>query len=267
MVRFVMPDNNAIAILDFESKMHATNAFDKLQNYTIHGTPLYLEWAPRGLFAESDSELGKRSSDQFEAKATEEGDGRGDNRGSVYVTNLNFKTTTEDLEQLVKSKKLVKPKTVKIITKNGKSLGFGFIECFSREEAEELIKVLQGSLVEGHLVKLSLSRRRDVPSNIDELNRNQPGGPGASKPKQNSKLVIRNIAFQSNEKELRDLVKNVAELKSLRCPRKVNGELRGFGFAEFEDVNAAKKAMAYLGNVHFYGRKLVVEYANQESQL
>lgn len=258
-----MPDNNAIAILDFENKVHATNAFDKLHNYTIRGTPLYLEWAPRGLLAVSDSRLGKRGSGQFEAAEGDEEGSQTGNQNSVYVTNLNFKTTDEDLEQLIRSKKLAKPKTVKIISKNGKSLGFGFIECFSREEAEDLIKTLQNNILDDHMIKLSLSRKREAPSNIDELNRRQTGKPTKAPVKPNSKLIIRNLAFQSNEKELRDLVKNVADLKSLRCPRKVNGELRGFGFAEFGSVDAAKQAMAFLGNVHFYGRKLVVEYAKQ----
>lgn len=261
--RFVMPDNNAIALLGFETKAHAANAFSKLHSFVLRGAPLYLEWAPRGVFATSDSALGKRGTDEFaQTDADADAGGAG---GSVYVTNLSFETRGEGLEELIRNKKLPQPKAVKVITRNAKSLGFGFIECRSRADAEETVKALRGTLLDGHLLRLSLAKKKESPGSVAELNRRSRGA-RASKPlPPSSKLVIRNVAFQASEKELRELVKGVAQLKSLRCPRKVSGELRGFGFAEFADVDAAKKALAFLGNVHFYGRKLVVEFAKKEA--
>jgi multiple RNA-binding domain-containing protein 1 len=35
--------------------------------------------------------------------------------------------------------------------------------------------------------------------------------------------VIRNLAFETNKKELRELVKNYGEVKSVRLPKKMNG--------------------------------------------
>ena len=263
-----MPDNNAIAIIQFETKPHATNAFKKLHDFTIHGTPLYLEWAPENLFLESDTNMSKkRDFDEFnQTTANRKNSETINNQNSVYITNLNFETTPEDLESLISKKGLARVKVVKIMYKEGKSLGFGFIDCHSREDTEKLIKTLQGELFQNHTLKLSLSKAKQTISNIDQLNKhsNLKKIKGENI-KENNKLMIRNIAFQSNEKELRELIKNIADLKTLRCPRKVNGELRGFGFAEFADVESAKKVMAFLGNVHFYGRKLVVEFAKGES--
>ena len=264
-----MPDNKAIAIITFESKSHSTNVFDKLHDYTIQGTPLYLEWAPKNIFAEIDSSLKKRDFEDFEKKEERKDSGIiQENQSSVYIKNLNFETTAEDIEDLIHSQKLPKVKVVKVISKNSKSLGFGFIDCHSQEEAESLIKKLQGHLLQNHMIKLSLSKAKKQVSNIDGLNRQTKENDKKEKIKikENSKLMIRNIAFQSNEKELRELIKNIAEIKSLRCPRKVNGEMRGFGFADFNDINSAKKVLAFLGNVHFYGRKLVVEYAKEKQE-
>jgi multiple RNA-binding domain-containing protein 1 len=263
-----MPDNNAIAIIQFETKSHASNAFKKLHDFTIHGTPLYLEWAPENLFLESDSLMKKRDFDDFNNKDPVRKNSESmNNQNSVYITNLNFTTTNEEIENLISKKGLPKVKVVKIIFKENKSMGFGFIDCHTREDAENLIKTLQGELLGNHMLKLSLSKKKGPVSNINQLNNKQNLKKIKKEEiKENNKLMIRNIAFQSNEKELRELIRNIAELKTLRCPRKVNGELRGFGFAEFGDVEDAKKVLAFLGNVHFYGRKLVVEFAKGESQ-
>jgi multiple RNA-binding domain-containing protein 1 len=264
-----MPDNNAIAILELENKSHASNVFNKLHDFTIHGTPLYLEWAPVNLFISDDALINKRKHSEFDSKETNQRKNSEsmNNQCSVYITNLNFSTTSEDIEELIKSNKLPAPKVVKVISKESKSMGFGFIDCHTKEDAEALIKKLQNQILGDHMIKLSLSRKKNTVSSIDEMNKKSSLKKVKKETiKENSKLLIRNIAFQSNEKELRELIKNIAELKTLRCPRKLNGELRGFGFAEFGDVESAKKVMTFLGNVHFYGRKLVVEYAKGESQ-
>ena len=60
-MRFLMPDNKAVAIIEFDSAAHSKNAFKKLHDYTVQGTPLYLEWAPEGVFPETGGLLGKRS--------------------------------------------------------------------------------------------------------------------------------------------------------------------------------------------------------------
>ncbi|GIQ83338.1 hypothetical protein KIPB_004643 [Kipferlia bialata] len=78
------------------------------------------------------------------------------------------------------------------------------------------------------------------------------------------KLVIRNIAFQANAKELRQLLSSFGELKTMRAPKRQNGELRGFGFAEYTSVEDAAEAAKMLNGTHFYGRHLVVEAAEDK---
>jgi RNA recognition motif-containing protein len=39
---------------------------------------------------------------------------------------------------------------------------------------------------------------------------------------------------------------------------------RGFCFAEFVSLEEAKNAFEALSSTHFYGRKLVIEYAKEE---
>lgn len=58
----------------------------------------------------------------------------------MFVKNLNFKTTEEDLENFLKNKEIKGIKSIKIVRVNGKSQGFGFIEFENPEQAMNVIK-------------------------------------------------------------------------------------------------------------------------------
>ncbi|EKX44675.1 hypothetical protein GUITHDRAFT_109453 [Guillardia theta CCMP2712] len=68
---------------------------------------------------------------------------------------------------------------------------------------------------------------------VDEDNRSRAKPSDSQAPQDCSKLVIRNVPFEANKKELRDLLSSFGELTSLRLPSKFDGSHRGFAFAEF----------------------------------
>ena len=51
-------------------------------------------------------------------------------------------------------------KYARIVKKEGKSMGFGFVELESHEKAVEAVKKLNNCLVDGHKLLLSLSRKK-----------------------------------------------------------------------------------------------------------
>jgi multiple RNA-binding domain-containing protein 1 len=75
---------------------------------------------------------------------------------------------------------------------------------------------------------------------------------------------VRNVAFEANKKEVRELFSAFGELKSVRLPVKQGGKgHRGFAFIEFLTQEEAKAAREALSNSHFYGRHLVIEYSKE----
>lgn len=76
----------------------------------------------------------------------------------------------------------------------------------------------------------------------------------------NSKLMIRNIAFQATKNDIKELFKEFGSLKKVRLPKKMDGQHRGFAFVEYDTVEEAALAKEALGRAHLYGRKLVIEY-------
>lgn len=56
-----------------------------------------------------------------------------------------------------------------------------------------------------------------------------------------TKILVKNIPFQANTREIRELFCVFGELKFVRLPKKVDDEHhRGFGFVDFVSKNDAK---------------------------
>ncbi|KAI6224754.1 putative bacteriochlorophyll 4-vinyl reductase [Aphelenchoides besseyi] len=82
-----------------------------------------------------------------------------------------------------------------------------------------------------------------------------------------TKMLVRNIPFQASVKEIRSLFVAFGELKTVRLPLKVGGQgaHRGFGFVDFMSAEAAKSAFdALVHSTHLYGRRLVLEWSNDD---
>ena len=89
----------------------------------------------------------------------------------------------------------------------------------------------------------------------------------ASRDKKNTKLVVRNIAFETSRKDLRQLFSAFGELKQVRLPKKFTGGNRGFAFIEFASHREAVNAFEALASTHLYGRHMVLEWAEDDADL
>ena len=80
---------------------------------------------------------------------------------NIYVGNLSFQITEEDLRnEFAKFGKVNKASIVKDKL-TGKSKGFGFVEMPNLSEAELAIKKLDGASVKGRNLKVNEARPRD----------------------------------------------------------------------------------------------------------
>ena len=79
---------------------------------------------------------------------------------NIYVGNLSFEVTEEDLKQTFGAFGQVE--SVKIIKDmyDGKSKGFGFVEMAGRAEAQSAIEDLNGKELKGRAVKVNEARAR-----------------------------------------------------------------------------------------------------------
>ncbi|MED6175286.1 hypothetical protein PIB30_076976 [Stylosanthes scabra] len=135
-------------------------------------------------------------------------------------------------------------------------MGFGFIEFDSLETATNICKDLQGTVLDGHALILQLCHAK----NGGQLEKK------VEKDKSSTKLLIKNVAFEATEKDLRQLFSPFGQIKSLRLPMKF-GNHRGFAFVEFVTQQEAQNALKALSSTHLYGRHLVIERAKEGESL
>lgn len=80
---------------------------------------------------------------------------------NIYVSNLSFNVTDDDLRGFFESYGAVS--SAKVITDKftGKSRGFGFVEMGEDEAAKTAIKELDGGMVEGRAIKVNEAKPRE----------------------------------------------------------------------------------------------------------
>jgi len=91
----------------------------------------------------------------------------------LYVGNLSFQTTSEDLQQLFAQAGTVESATVVEDRDTGRSRGFGFVEMASKEEGEKAIEQFNGTDLGGRNLTVNEARPRE-----DRGNRGGGGGRG-----------------------------------------------------------------------------------------
>lgn len=79
---------------------------------------------------------------------------------NLYVSNLSFHTTEDDLRKLFEDYGAVT--SAKVITdrETGRSRGFGFVEMSSTDDANKAITGLNGKDIEGRALSVSEARER-----------------------------------------------------------------------------------------------------------
>ncbi|XP_025974990.2 probable RNA-binding protein 19 isoform X2 [Dromaius novaehollandiae] len=286
--RVLLPEGGITAIVEFLELTEAKQAFTRLAYSKFHSVPLYLEWAPMGVFSgpapqkktlEAQEEEGKTRLESgndtdatlkgSEVTAAQEEEEEEEEEESIpgctlFIKNLNFATTEDTLKETFSKVGAVKSCTIsKKKDKAGAllSMGFGFVEYKKPEQAQKALRRLQGCSVDGHKLEVKISERAVRPT-VKPSRKKQ-----TLKKQTTSKILVRNIPFQATVKEIRELFSAFGELKTVRLPKKMagTGSHRGFGFVDFLTKQDAKKAFnALCHSTHLYGRRLVLEWADTE---
>jgi RNA recognition motif-containing protein len=79
----------------------------------------------------------------------------------LYVGNISFNTTNQDLNDLFGSVGTVTSANIIEDRETGRSRGFGFVEMASQEEGEKAISELNGKEIDGRQLKVNEAKPRD----------------------------------------------------------------------------------------------------------
>lgn len=275
--RFLMPPAGTIAIVQYRDVTSARGAFTKLAYKRFKDGIIYLEKGPKDCFtrdSQADEQIegpestevvkeAKPSADDImntDATQAEPEDGVEGPTASIFVKNLNFATTTQQLAEKFKPfdgfvVAQVKNKPDPVNSGKMLSMGFGFVEFKSRAQALAVINALDGNVLDGHKLQLKLSHRQGGSSNSAKQTRKKSG-----------KIIVKNLPFEAARKDVFELFSSFGQLKSVRVPKKFDKSARGFAFVEFLLPKEAENAMDQLRGVHLLGRRLVMQYVQEDAE-
>ncbi|GAM87381.1 hypothetical protein ANO11243_054050 [Dothideomycetidae sp. 11243] len=276
--RFLMPPTGTIAIVEYDTAPQARAAFGALAYRKIKTSVLFLEKAPADLFdsaaqnenttpmniggVTTQSNVKLNAADLLQDEQTQ------DNRptSTLFVRNLDFSTTTQRLDEVFRPLDgflSAKVKTKTDPRKPGQvlSMGFGFLEFRTQEQAQNALSAMDGYRLDGHDLQIRASHKGH-----DAAEQRKQDDMAKKRAGKRAKLVIKNLPFEATKKDIRSLFGAYGQLRSVRLPKKVGQSTRGFAFAEFTTPKEAESAMEALRNTHLLGRRLVIDYAAEDPE-
>jgi RNA recognition motif-containing protein len=173
----------------------------------------------------------------------------------IFVGNLPFSYTSNDVEGLFKSKGISGFLGVRITAdpKTGKSRGFAHLDFKSPEEAKRAVETLQGQIVQGRSIKTDLSEGRDGPKRGRRV-------PPTSK---EMSIFIGNLDYSLTNEDIEKIVRGeLGEDVAVRSRvAEVDGRSRGFGHIDFGSLDHALAAVEALNGQEILGRIVNAEVA------
>ncbi|KAL2868818.1 RNA-binding ribosome biosynthesis protein MRD1 [Aspergillus lucknowensis] len=272
ITRLLMPPSGTIAIAEFARPDEAQKAFKGLAYRKLGDSILFLEKAPKDLF---DSTVSLQNS-LPETKAVSQGFSTADTFAAeegnenmitttLFVKNLNFSTTQQTLVDAFRPLDGFVSARIKTKTdpkKPGQTLstGFGFVDFKTNAQAQAALAVMDGYTLDRHALVVRASHK-----GMDAAEERRREDTAKKVAARRTKIIIKNLPFQATKKDIRSLFGAYGQLRSVRVPQKFDRSARGFGFADFVSAREAENAMDALKNTHLLGRRLVLEFANEEA--
>ena len=268
--RILMPPSGTISIIEFAEREHAHSAFKNLAYRKFKDSILFLEKAPKTVFnVENFQNSGPGTRKQLlEGAKPSASEFLDENAQSVmststlFVRNLNFSTTSgrlrevfQELDGFASARVKMKPDP----KRPGQflSMGFGFLEFRSTKQAQAALCSMDGYKLDGHELFIRASHK--AMDAAEERRREDQ-----AKKIVGTKIIIKNLPFEVNKKEIRTLFGSYGKLRSVRVPKKFDGSTRGFAFADFVTAREAHNAMTALKDTHLLGRRLILDFAVED---
>ena len=271
VTRMLMPPAATIAIVEMEQPTQARSAFGSLSYRKFKDTVLFLEKAPKNIFEGKAGSVEKQQPQAKESKMSTsellEEPSVSDSvlTSTLFIRNLNFSTTSAELRDLFKPLQgflsaRVKTKTNPKQPEQPLSMGFGFVEFKTKEDARSALAAMNGYQLAGHDLVIRESHKA-----LDAAEERRREDVAKKMAGRRTKIIIKNLPFEASKQNVRDLFKRYGQLRSVRVPKKFDSSSRGFAFADFVTTREAENAMKALQGGHLLGRRLNLDFASEET--
>ncbi|KAJ3092933.1 RNA recognition motif-containing protein [Quaeritorhiza haematococci] len=199
------------------------------------------------------------------------------NKSVLFVRNLPFEATNEDLETYFSDIGPIRSCFVVMEThaaenegedekeggKQQKNKGYGFVHFAVPDDAEAAREHVKKVKFMG---KRTLKTDFAIPKSYSKAQAKSYQPKSIKKPvavdqllNRKPRLIVRNLAFRCNEAHLRKAFKSFGTIVECSVPHLPDGKARGFGFVQFETMEEAQKAMEAVNGTEILGRAVAVD--------
>ncbi|KAA8518658.1 hypothetical protein F0562_016132 [Nyssa sinensis] len=179
-------------------------------------------------------------------------DARKSGIGNVFIKNLNESIDNVKLQEMFQKFGNIWSCKV-VMSEDGKSKGYGFVQFESEESANAAIEKLNGSTVDGkqmYVGKFVKRSDRALPS------------PDAKY----TNLYMKNLDPDVTEELLKEKFSEFGKILSLAISKDENGSSRGFGFVNFDSPDDARQAMEAMNGSQLGSKVLYVARAQKKAE-
>jgi len=233
-------------IVEYATPEEAQNAITNLTDTELKG---------RMIFVREDRETASGGG----------GGGGGGNTGggnhrqsaSVYVGNLAFETSWQDLKDHMRGAGNVDQSNV-LTGEDGRSKGCGIVLYQRPQDAQRAIRELHNSELHGRPILVREDREQGGGnprhrSNYRSNNNNSGGGGDAG-----TQLFVGNLSFDTTWRELKDHFRQCGDVERAEVMESPDGRRKGFGTVKFYYPKDANNAIRRLNGTELQGRRLEV---------
>lgn len=222
----------------------------------------------------NESEEPKESSKSDEKKEETKGEGesQGDAEGetkkestrskhAVWIGNLSFTTTTEELSNFIIVKSSIKESDITRIKMphNGrKNRGFAYVDLLNAEQVNTVLELNEENLNGRNLLIKSADNYIGRPEKSSE---SKDGGKPPSRI-----LFVGNLGFETTKEGLEKHFQHCGEIVRVRMATfEDSGKCKGFAFLDFKNEEGSTAALKDKSCWKYEGRRLRMEYGEDRS--
>ena len=160
----------------------------------------------------------------------------GETHAELFVKSLSFDTDEASLNNhFSQFGEIIK---VKLIMRDGRSKGIGFVEFAKRADAKKAIAESNGFELDNRQITVEFSGQKPA------QDRSAGGASGEC-----DTVFCGNLGFNTSEDAIWELFGTAGKVKNVRIAHGEDGRPRGFCHVEFESPESAKKAMEMQGTM------------------
>jgi len=184
------------------------------------------------------------------------------NATRVYVGNLAWSTTWQELKDHMKQAGDVSHADVLMEDGSGRSKGCGIVEYSSSEEAKKAIETLNETTLPGTDRKIFVREDREEGSGGGRTEfrekKRSSSGPSSRMGDKGRQVFVGNLPYDVSWQDLKDKFRRCGNVIRADIMQGQDGRSKGSGTVLFETKFEAKKAIQMFDNKEFQGRPISV---------